>query len=1126
MRDTATQRQVDASQPAKSTWLSANAGSGKTKVLTDRVARLLLQGVDPQNILCMTFTKAAATDMQNRLFKRLGTWAMLRDEELRRELSDLGIDEGISTEKLAQARRLFATAVETPGGLKIQTIHSFCSSLLRRFPLEAGVTPQFKEMDDRAVEMICSDILEKIATGLDADIFRTFAANYSGEDFSNLTRTLIGKRDQFKRMTFDGILRSLNLPSKANDQLALEIAFDGYEGDFWPEFIQLLQSVPGKVYSALADRLCSIEMVNPSHRDLDMLYKEFLYQSSSDERPKWSSKSVNFPQSSHKNAVASLMPVIDQVHALMDRVAEAKSAMLALDVARRSFALHNFADLFLKHYQLEKERRGLLDFDDLILKARDLLTDRKVADWVLFKLDGGIDHILVDEAQDTSPAQWNLIDQLSLELTSGEGARAETPRTIFIVGDKKQSIYSFQGADPKEFDRMKAEFTERLSLAGRPIQDIEMEFSFRSAQTVLSLVDRTFMNSQASGFTQKEPHKAFKTWMPGRVDLWPVFEKPAVPDKPEWYLPVDLKAEDDPATQLANHIAETAKGLIGTPRPAREGPGAEPVRAGDIMILVQRRSAIFHEIIRACKEKDLPVAGADRLRVGAELAVRDIAAVLSFLATPEDDLSLATALRSPLFGWSEAELFQLAHDRNQKYLWAELRDRSHQYPATIDVLHDLRKQADFLRPYDMIERILTRHKGRNLLLSRLGPEAEDGIDALLSQAMNYEQSAVDSLTGFLVWMQTDDLEIKRQMDAAGDRIRVMTVHGAKGLESPIVILPDCAKRDIKQDSPLIKCDNAFLSRPSKDDMPVQLRQIYDNDKSNIRAERDRLLYVAMTRAEQWLIVAAAGDLEKTGQDWYSKVQEALISSNAQAHDFTIGKGLRLEQDNWPETVTEQTIYQKKTRHQLADHFGIDAKRPHDRPVALAPSDLGGAKALPGEDGANEEDAKRRGRRIHLLLEHLPQIAPQNRLKAAQDLLGTGTDAVGDQAISELFEEANTVFTNPHLSFLFSGTALVEVPVTANLAVLDDQRMHGVIDRLLVESDHVLAIDFKTNAVVPKSVTQCPLGLLRQMAAYAHALEQIYPDRRIETGLLWTRTATFMPIPHDLVTDVLTNTQIS
>ncbi len=1118
IRDDATERQVQAARPDASTWLSANAGSGKTRVLTDRVARLLLSGVQPQHILCLTYTKAAASEMQNRLFKRLGNWAMLPDDRLRSELRDLGIDGAIPEAALRQARTLFARAIETPGGLKIQTIHSFCASLLRRFPLEAGVTPQFTEMDDQTAKLLRREIVQSLADGPQADIVAAMARVYTGQDFGDLTQAITTNRAVFAQtVDRNAVLDWFDLPAGFTATDLRRAVFCGDE----PEILRRL--VPALLAGGTNDSKAAAKLAGLTGQDLAELpvFEDvFLYGSGA--KDPFSPKIGAFPTKAGQKTITDLLPALE---AWMERIATARAQRIGLEAAEKTLTLHLFARAFLPAYERQKMLRGWLDFDDLIVKARDLLTDPAVAAWVLYRLDGGIDHILVDEAQDTSPVQWQVIERLAQEFTSGAGARADVARTIFVVGDKKQSIYSFQGADPREFDRMQQDFAQRLVATDRPLVSMELEFSFRSAEAILRLVDETFVGRGEAGFSDTSRHRAFKSEMPGRVDLWPAIDKPEAPDKGVWHDPVDRRSEQDHMVLLARRIAAEIRRMIdkGETIPTEIGNSGRyqmrPLREGDFLILVQRRSALFHEVIRACKEQGLEVAGADRLKVGAELAVRDLAALLSFLATPEDDLSLAAALKSPLFGWTEQQLFTLAHGR-KGYLWEALRDQAEEHPETLAILNDLRDQTDFLRPYDLIERILTRHDGRRRLLGRLGQEAEDGIDAFLAQTLAYERGNIPNLTGFLVWMETDALEIKRQMDAASNRIRVMTVHGAKGLEAPVVILPDAGKRTTTlRDMILVHGDRAMWKTASGD-APAALLAAQEALKAAQEAERDRLLYVAMTRAEKWLIVAAAGDLGKDGSSWFHRVEAAMQATGAVAQDFAFGTGLRLDSGDWSLAVSGDVVAEAHASAPLEPFFHEPAPEPLAAPGTVSPSDLGGAKALAGEGGLTEDEAKLRGTRFHLLLEVLPALDPAQRADAGRLILTQGDAPATAEEADALLHDALALLDKPDLAWIFDDSGLSEVPVSAPLAALGGRRLHGVIDRLVLRGDHVLAVDYKTNAIVPDRPEDCPEAILRQMGAYAAALASIYPGKRIETGILWTQSASFMPLPHGLVMQAL------
>jgi|TARA_B110000908_G_scaffold94089_1_gene111506 ATP-dependent helicase/nuclease subunit A len=1099
----ATRRQLAAADPTTSTWLAANAGSGKTRVLTDRVARLLLDGVQPQHILCLTYTKAAASEMQNRLFRRLGDWAMLPDADLRSALTELGVRHNPDGEQLRDARTLFARAIETPGGLKIQTIHSFCASLLRRFPLEADVSPQFTEIEERASDLLRAEIVDVMAGGPHVGLVSALAGQYSGEDFLRLTQEIVGHRDAFaKPMTWGDCLALFGQAPNLDEAAIEAYAFQGGERQLIDQLIPVLLAKGGNDAKA-GEKLKQVGVL--SIKALPALEGVFLTGAAA--KDPFSAKLGSFPTKATQANIEALMP---QIEALMLRIEDTRDKRLALQSARRTSVLHNFASVFVSHYEQAKLVRGWLDFDDLILKARHLLNDEKVAAWVLFRIDGGIDHILVDEAQDTSPDQWDVIRKLAEEFSTGKGAREDVERTLFVVGDKKQSIYSFQGADPREFDRMQAEFKDKFAAIGAPFQETTLDFSFRSSAAILRMVDQTFDNRTQAGFVQDSKHIAFKSDLPGRVDLWPVVEKLDDDDDREWYDPIDRRSSKHHTVVLADQIACAIGTLINDKHTIPDdGPNGtiikRHIKAGDFLILVQRRSALFREIIRACKENALPIAGADRLKVGAELAVRDLGALLSFLATPEDSLSLATVLKSPLFGWTEQQLFDVAHHRTQDHLWQNLRDRSLEFPETVPVLRDLRDNADFLRPYDLIERILTRHDGRRKLLGRLGSEAEDGINALLSQALAYERTAVPSLTGFIVWMKADDLNIKRQIDSASDQIRVMTVHGSKGLEAPIVILPDTGQRNIQVKSEVIKMGGIPVWKAREGEAPQTMRDALDDMKDAQRNEQLRLLYVALSRAEKWLIIAAAGDLGKSEPSWYHTVQGAMEHANAVAASMpAVGPILRVEHGDWDAPTLEQKQPVVLNSPMLEPFYTQKTTNPIDPPKTLSPSDLGGAKALAGELGMDEDTALSYGSLVHWHLEH--------PAKTAQQDFGL-SDTLRDEAKIE----AQAVLNAPNLVHIFASDTLAEVPITAPLGT---QRIHGTIDRLLVTDTKVIAIDFKTNRVIPSSTADCPIGLLRQMGAYASALRAIYPTHDIETGILWTSTQSLMVLPHDLVTDAL------
>ena len=1127
--DPATIPQVRAADPSHPSWVSANAGSGKTKVLTDRVARLLLSGTPPQRILCLTFTIAAASNMQNRLFERLGEWSMLPDDELIQELLRLGEDgDSLNRERLRLARTLFARALETPGGLKIQTIHAFASAILKQFPLEAGISPQFVPLDDRTARRMREEILDMVSQQSPAT-FREFAGYTHTSRLPELIEEISGNRRDFAcGVDEDELCRIFGIDPPIPSPDA-EIRRLITEGDV-AALRQLVWWLGGGRVSdqRAAGKLNELNLDAPARSDFDVLQGVFLFGPSA--REPYSPKTGRFPTKDLRESFGDIGVWLNE---FMNRVADARPRILSAEAAERTLALHRFAEVFLSAYEQRKRLDSSLDFDDLILKAVDLLNDPETAQWVLYKLDGGIDHILVDEAQDVSRTQWSIITAIAEEFTSGKGAR-ERDRTVFAVGDEKQSIYGFQGAAPEKFEEMRDHFQERYTGAGQAFIQEDLEYSFRSSPAILEVVDRIFADRTEPGFGGGIRHRAFKSELPGRVDLWPMIEESDKPEPPEWHgallVPSEMRAQARLAKLLASEIRR-----ITDPQDAEQietGGMVRPVQYGDILILVRRRNVLFHSIISELKNAGLPVAGTDRMKLTENLAVRDLRAMLSFLATRADDLSLAVVLRSPIFGMTEGELYSVAHGRGRNSLWNSLKSREGEFPETVTVIKDLLLQVDRLKPYELIEHLLTVHKGRELLTARLGNEISEPLDAFLHQAITYDDEEASTLTGFLEW-SSSDFEIKRQLDQAGNEIRVMTVHGAKGLESPIVVLPDtCERRIGHNDSLLFTEDGVPLWAVPKNCRPDLLSAAAQEYERQAENEHLRLLYVALTRAESWLIVAGAG--KATPESWFGQIESGLAECAIETVPTT-----GLADSDWPFAAFRRHSFGSwplpgvaeagKDEPDASLPSWVRESVPQAEPPAAprSPSRLGGDKVLPsratrkgGQLAPQPDDSLERGTMIHLLLEHLPAGDSKERQRHAYQILACEFPQLAGTQFEEIYGEACRILDNPELAFLFGDYSLAEVGITARLDGLDGDTVLGYVDRLVLEKGRVLAVDFKSNALVPAGDKEVPEGILRQLGAYHEALQLIYPDRRVDVAVLWTRTGEFMQVDPELCSEAL------
>ncbi|HEX3406026.1 MAG TPA: double-strand break repair helicase AddA, partial [Caulobacteraceae bacterium] len=840
--------QVSASDPATSVFVAANAGSGKTKTLVDRVARLLLTDVKPEAVLCVTYTKAAAAEMQRRLFKELGDWAVAPNGRLAQKLRDL--DE--PTRDLARARTLFARALETPGGIRITTIHAFCEKLLKRFPLEAGVSPGFAVLDDVAAREVSAKAREdvalaalKVADGPIGQAYAYFSVELDYRRFQEMFAAFEAERRAIRTYVAgcpgerygDDIWRRCGF---AAPTLADDIEAEAVAKIRWGQ------------WRRAADALLAGGKGTDQARGQAMLRI--------DERSAfadvWGIFSTKEGQPLERVATRSVDPWAAQW--LADEQGRLWRVVERCKASRIAEASVHAVSLALAHAQLydgAKDALRALDFGDLIERTHELLTRRADAAWVLFKLDGGIDHVLLDEAQDTAPEQWDILRALTAEFFIGQGA-GERHRTLFAVGDEKQSIFSFQGAAPERLAAEAQSFGAMVGGSGRRFLQVPLLESWRSAPEVLSFVDAVFDAPAAAAGLKPAGSAAFPlqhvaTRSPGgAVELWPLEETDEVEEADPW-APVDAEPKESANKKLARRIAGALKLMVARGETvmdkARRAP--RPLGYGDVLILVRRRNALFHEIIRALKKQGVPVGGADRLLLSEHIAFQDLLALGRFARFAGDDLTLAALLRSPFCDIGEADLYDLAYGRERRPLWSVLQSRSDERPAWGEAMRFLswaRREAEARAPFDFYARVLARldERGQSMkrrFLTRLGREAEDAIDAYLAEALAAERRGVIELERFVAEMAASEIEVKREQEDPerqgsgwpGDgEVRVMTAHGAKGLEAPVVILPDTSTRATAQGTPLLKCEGGgFLWAPRKaEDCPAS---------SAARAERER-----------------------------------------------------------------------------------------------------------------------------------------------------------------------------------------------------------------------------------------------------------------------------------------------
>ncbi|MDP9839279.1 ATP-dependent helicase/nuclease subunit A [Neorhizobium huautlense] len=1157
-------QQSRASDPLSSAWVSANAGSGKTHVLTQRVIRLLLSGCRPSSILCLTYTKAAASEMSNRVFQRLAGWTVLSDEALSDQIAAM---EGKRPDRmmLAEARRLFARALETPGGLKIQTIHAFCEALLHQFPLEANVAGHFSVLDDRAAAALLEDARRSLLTATarqdDSGLADAFAHVLDLGDESgleNLLSDIVANRTSIREFlakaeTTGGpgltLRRAYGLAADENQQTGAELYWPlpGLSGPTLDLYLDLADSKGGTKVTEVAYGLRLAQRETDVFKRAGYLERILLTKEG---KPKADSSLV-------AKAMLTAAPEMGPaVSAAREHVSACRNRMRILRMVAATEAALLLAARLNHDYENLKKQRSLLDFEDLINRTANLLTRDGVGAWVHYKLDQGIDHILVDEAQDTSPVQWTVIKSLAEDFYSGRSAR-DTTRTLFAVGDEKQSIYSFQGARPERFAEERDDTLRQVTEGGQSFHSVRLPLSFRSTAEVLSAVDQVFsLEDNMRGLSARGEaiiHRSNRLSHPGMVDLWHTIVPDVVEAEEDWTAPFDATPDRAPSAMLAGRMAHVIGTMIGKETVIEHGV-ERPIRAGDILVLVRKRDGFVNALTRALKRRgDIPVAGADRLRLTSHIAIQDLLALGRFLLLPGDDLSLASILKSPLFTLSEDDIFEIAALRpKDTSVWSHMQTLATDNPTLQSVIGRLQRYIALSRTmsvHDLFAHLLGPDGGRRQFLARLGSEAGDILDEFLTFAMDYETSGLPGLQSFVSTLELESPTIKREQDSGRNEVRIMTVHASKGLEAPVVFLVDSGSKAFVHSH----VSKLRMLRIGDMDVPAWLpskalaNSFSDVDEERLKTSTEeeyrRLLYVGMTRAADRLIVCGYSGKRDNPESWQAMIARALSADeeNCRPAEFS-GPDGSWTGLAWRLSGKVNRPVPKEDLQQAADvnislpdalHRPLPAQKLLPRP--LSPSGAGAmiddeandaliTSPLFGE-AAGPDRSLQRGRMTHRMLQMLPDFPESERQAAAQRYASRAVPFWPEVERRQLVASVMAVLCTPDLRDAFSDHAQAEVSIMGTLKLGGQEyAVSGRIDRLVANDDRVMIMDYKTNRHPPASEEQTSSSHRAQLAIYREILKPLYPGRAIDCVLVYTETGHAIRLSDDMLSRSLRELQ--
>ena len=841
--------------PEFSAFVSASAGTGKTKILIDRLLNLLLANNKPGKILCLAFTKAAAAEILSRINQKLAEFATCTKEHLETELYSLGFKE-LSEEIKYKARILFIELLDEAEPLNIQTIHSFCQQLLLKFPFESELGLNFSLLNENKTSLLITEakdiFLNNISLYEKAEEAVSYLSWHIKEySFNELLEEIIANRESLDNffslhLSLEKAINSI-YPERIDEEQVIKEFIDNISINH--EDLEKLY-IGGKTDISIAEKIT--KFISLSEKSKIMLLNDYL------------GCFLTLTGDPTKSVLGKkIITTYPEVANIFENEQARAYKFNKFIKNTKALNLTNYFIIISYHirkiYEQLKKQANAVDYDDLINLTLRLINNSEHAQWINYRLNGGIEHILIDEAQDNSSKQWEIINKISENFFDNE----ENQKSIFIVGDSKQSIFSFQGAKPELFNQMNKSLSDK-------VVRVQLNTSYRSGKTILELVDKIFNQDHLLHLvTDIEPiieHRAHKS-SNAKVELWPLIIEDEKEEIKEWVLPSDFKKNKyiTASEKLANNIAERIR---------QDLDNKVISTAGDVLVLTRRRGTFINHLISALRKLNIPSSGIDRLKLLEHPIILDIISLTNFLLCSNDDLNLAITLKSPIFSITEDELLKLCYNRESS-LWNELK-KSSSHIKIVELIENLQKLSKNKHPFEfyfyIFESLSFRQyfKGKNYL------ETDDIIDSFLDLVKEYQNDNIPSLQLCLNFINNTKTEIKRDLSQTKDQVRIMTIHNSKGLQAKTIFLTDTTSLPSNKDS-IIWLNKHQLLWPGKEKYYPDIAKTAKKEKQQQEySEYIRLLYVALTRAEDNIIICGTAKNQNISNEcWYKIIEKAI-----------------------------------------------------------------------------------------------------------------------------------------------------------------------------------------------------------------------------------------------------------